>query len=256
MNVSIKRIPLSGAAAGSAVITERNGKSFVSLSVQSLPRTASVFCAGASGITRAGLVNSSAEVGDTSVCAVAVCDGARLILYGFTGECRKNRGRLLSEIRIRAAQKELKSGRDSEEHADKDAASPPSKTPAPNNAPNVKRAAATEEILKQAEKLFSVLYGINGSPDETRGASINNEAHSDKPSPASGQDGLTVIKNPFPRTYPNAVWQKKPGDGRLFGSLPSGKRLIAVPSGGRVGIKNAVRTVISSDGRRYLIVDY
>ena len=131
-NIRISRIALAGAFRGSALLTERDGKTETELFVRGLPDGAELYTVGNRGTIKT--LASEKTVPQTDVCAVVLTSGGRVIASGFTGECRENRQRLLDEIRIRASEPEKNAPR--EEFAPKP------------------EAAVTEGIIRQAGQLF------------------------------------------------------------------------------------------------------
>lgn len=254
-NTTVGRIALTGALRGSALITEENGGTRVVLSVRGDIAGASLFTAGEGGIRRTELEASEAFVRQTGVCAAVLAKKGRLLTGGFTGDCAGEKARILSEIRIRAAEyAEGENGmRSVRPEKTKDA---PKRGPSGRagkgadkkpEASSLRPAAGspvTLGILERAEALFSLLR----TAEEAAAPGKEKE-----PEPRA-DEGWRTVPNPFPRTFPGSVWREKPEDHRLFGETErGGKRvkLIAVPLGRRGRIPP--NAVTARDGRRYVI---
>ena len=206
----LTRIALSGRLRGSAKLEESAGRTRITLSLSERAEGLYLLLFGRSGFVRTNVENMRAEAACEGVCAMAVCRGG-VLASGFTGACRADRERLLSEMRIMAAG----------DTAESSAA--PAKQPGHP---------VTERILEQARKLF----GPAEKPKQT------NEPE--------------AVPNPFPRTFPNSVWEKRPGEETLYGSVTIGgrkRKAAAYPLDLRQGGAVAGRFVRARDGRAYRI---
>ena len=228
-SVIVRRIALTGALRGSAVLTERGGKTDIEISLRGLKSGASLFTVAGGSIEATPVSGEKLTVPQTGICAAVIAENGRLITGGFTGGCAKDRKKLLDEIRIRSAES---------------AARPAQEAPPPAKKPEAKhRSPVTGNILETARGLFSMLEGL--------------EAIAGKSAAPPEETGSTEVPNPFPRTFPNSTWRKKDGDNRLFGSVVKDGRVrsfVAVPVDLRFGngrVRGA-RTIIVSDGRRYI----
>lgn len=249
-NSRVRRIALSGAAAGSAILRENGDKTRVRLSVRGGTEGMVLYTAGRGGVVGTPVSGDEITVPGTGICAAVLTRDGRLVAGGFSGDCAKDRNRLLSEIRIRAAG----------DAAEKPKAKEPK--PASETLPSVQErkpkkqnetrtayrpsAAVTGSIIERAEALFGFLEELTG------------ESASAVPKEKTEEEtGFRQIPNPFPRTYPNSVWRMREGDLRLFGELRgrgAGRRLIAVPADIRRGPNRAApRLVTAKNGRKYLV---
>lgn len=230
-NGIVRRISLKGSLRGSALLREYGSKTTVELSVRGALDGARLFTVGDGRIVMTPVSSNRLTVEQIGVCAAVIARNGSLLSGGFTGDCAKDRKRLLDEIRIRSAE-----------------TAPPAagEAPPPEKKPEAKpRAAVTGNILERAQRLFSMLEGLEAMERET--------------APSSDEkSGFTVVPNPFPKTFPGSVWRKKEGDMRLFGTVPIGgtvREYVAVPidlKGGTARIRNA-RPIIGRDGRRFLV---
>ncbi len=229
-NGIVRRISLSGSLRGSALLRESGDETEIELTVRGLKKGASLFTAADGRIAATPVTGEKLRIRQTGICAAVLAENGRLLSGGFTGSCAADRKKLLDEIRIRSAE--------SVRPAEKDV--PPEKKPAAKP-----RAAVTGNILERAQRLFSMLGELG--------------AAAEKPLPeASAESGFTGIPNPFPKTFPGSVWQRKDGDARLFGTVTADgrqRRYVAVPIDLREGRARfrGIRPVIGRDGKRYLV---
>lgn len=229
-NGVIKRISLSGSIRGSALLREYGGETRVELAVRGLKDGAELYTLAGGRISVVPVSGPALAVRQTGICAAVLAKGGRIIAAGFTKECAADRKRLLDEIRIRSAE--------SADRSKKEA-------PRPENKPASRpKAFVTGNILERARRLFSLIGDL--------------EAANEKPAPEKPPEpGFETVPNPFPKTFPNSVWQRRDGDARLFGSVTVNgrtRRYVAVPidtRGGHARVRGA-HPIIGRDGRRYL----
>lgn len=216
---TVRRITLSGGLRGSAVLTESEGKTAVTLSVRGLSDGMKLFTYGEGALMETAVKGTKLTLPQAGICAAVLTANGRIVSGGFNGVCAESRKRITGEVMIRAAEQNEETGKQI-----------PSSAPA---------SSVTEDILERARRLF---------PREEAPA-VNGETA--KPSENAAK--MREVPNPFPRTFPGSVWKKAENDHRLFGAaLVNGvtKSYIAVPVGrGSFG----ARTVTGKDGRRYLV---
>lgn len=228
-----KRMALNGRLKGSALIAGTENGTLVTLSVRGLEDGTILYSAGDGRIEKAVISGGSARTAQKDVCALVLVKDGRTVSEGFSGDCGKNRGRILDEIRIMAAEEPRKRTEPVKKTSDNKPVRETKRVKTPG-------APVTEGILRQAERLFSAL-GNTGFEAPARGEA----------------DEGRVIPNPFPRTFPGVEWRVMDGDHRLFGTrIDNGVRsgFIAVPIDmrRRVTIPRG-RVIVSIDGRRFLV---
>ena len=238
-NEIITRIALTGDTRGAALLKESEGGTELTVKLKSPLSGALVYAYGANELISAPLDGESLFIKLKGVCAVAVVTGGRIAAAGFLPSCKKNRARLLDEIRIRSAEQlQKKTERIGQA---KQPAIPGKKSAQTADASS--RAQITEEILEKARYLFGAL---------------NNDA---KKTENEKKEEHEPLDNPFPKTFPNSIWRENAGGTKLIGVIKSAVGELyaeAVPidlKNGRARIGRSYGRVIpAKDGRRYLVI--
>ena len=230
----LTRISLSGAVKASARLEESGGSTAVTLSIPGGSEGVYIIACGERGCETADVRSLRADVGQGGVCALALCRGGRVLAMGFTGSCRQSRARLADRMRILAAERnEAAPPPEANEKAPEKPADP---------IPRPRPGSAAEGIVEQARRLF-------GAPGEIgSGIAPENAPHEE----------AGAVPNPFPRTFPNSRWLKRPGEETLYGKIFAGGVLrsaaaspVSAKAGRALRSGSPGRVIRALDGRLY-----
>jgi hypothetical protein len=184
-------------------------------SVRGLTGDTLVYSFGNAGLLRTAQEGGRALIPQGGVCALALAREGRLLASGFTGACRTDRGRLLEEMRIRAA---AETAAREKPVPKRETLAPRRETPAPrtetpenvkNQAPRGRALApralapsaeTTFRILEMAERLFGAMGGAGVSkPAEDEESGVGNasaEPFSDPSDCPPGADCSASLARP------------------------------------------------------------
>lgn len=241
-NEKVTRITLTGSLRGSLILREAEDGTEVRLSLSGRKDGLVLLTLGEGGVTAVKLTGSTARAGQRGIRAAALASKGRLYAVGFSAGV-SNRDLAVQRLRLAAAETEAQPPRGTADQKETGGALPNRRQPDAEAPPRVP-AAATEEILRRARALFGAL--TEGAERETYG---DPETPDEEP-----------IPNPFPRTFPNSVWTRRPGERRLKGrALVRGvpRELTALPAARdrEAGPRAKGRLLISKEGARYLVFE-
>ena len=233
---------LTGGLRGSALIKETGERTRVELTLRSTAGL-TLLTLSSGGSARTSLEGSAAELRQKGIYALGLSKEGRLIAYGMSAKAGES-ARILERLRLAAAEEpaEVKKEQAPAEVVKKEKDGRPQAHNVEANAPS---ASVTRGILEQARRLFGALNALNGAQEEE-----NAERKEEKEEAES-------VANPFPRTFPGAVWVRKPGEASLTGTVrtASGPREAnAIPVGSRGRFRqNSGRVLLGRDGVRYWV---
>ena len=253
---------LSGGLRGSALMKETGERTRIELTAGKAPAGLTLLTLGEGGLERVRLEGSGAEIRQRGIFALGLAREGRLIACGMSAKAGE-RARILERLRLAAAEEPAKRRNESAPKAEmkkeknetapaaeankEKSDTPPQRGKAEKAVPS---ASVTMGILEQARRLFGALNGMNAEREEAARSGEQAQA-------AVGAEAESVA-NPFPRTFPGAVWERKPGEASLIGTVktPSGPRPAeAIPIGPRgTAMRPPGRALIGRDGRRYWVI--